>query len=183
MTFNDHHILKGSHAFLGASQYHWLNYSEEKLRATYLNSKATERGTRLHALAAELIELGIKLPRNNKTLNAYVNDALGFKMTPEVVLYYSPNCFGTADAISFKNNFLRIHDYKSGVSPASMNQLMIYAALFCLEYRKKPETLEFELRLYQSDDIQICNPTPEEIQEVMDKIVFADHILSEMQED
>lgn len=183
MTFNDHHQLAGLHAFLGASQHHWLNYSDDKLRSVYENSKAKEEGTRLHALASELIDLKIKLPRNSKTLNAYVNDGIGYKMSTEVVLYYSPNCFGTADSISFKNNFLRIHDLKTGESPASMSQLMIYAALFCLEYHKNPNDLEFELRIYQSDDCKICNPTPDEVSGIMDKIVHADHILCEMQED
>lgn len=182
MIFNDHSKLVGMHAFLGASSYHWLNYSDDKLRNVYENDRAKEIGTRLHALAAELISLNVKLPRNNKTLNAYVNDAIGFKMQPEVVLYYSPNCFGTTDCISFKNNFLRIHDLKTGETPAKFEQLMIYAALFCLEYRINPGNIECELRIYQSDDIKICNPTPDEIQEIMDKIVHADHIISEMQE-
>lgn len=182
MIFNDHSKLAGCHAFLGASSYHWLNYSDDKLRSVYESNQAKEMGTRLHALAAELITLNVKLPRNNKTLNAYVNDAIGYKMQPEVVLYYSPNCFGTADCISFKNNFLRIHDFKSGETPAKMDQLMIYAALFCLEYRVNPKNIESELRIYQSDDCRVCNPTPEEIQEVMDKIVNADRIISEMQE-
>ena len=30
----------------------------------------------------------------------YVNDGVGFKLTPEQILYYSPYCYGTADAIS-----------------------------------------------------------------------------------
>lgn len=183
MVFNDHHNLKGCHAFLGASQYHWLNYSEEKLKTTYLNKQVTERGTRIHALAAELIDLGIKLPKNHKTLNAYVNDAIGFGMQPEVVLYYSPNCFGTADTISFKNNFLQIHDLKTGETPANMSQLMIYAALFCLEYMKNPKDLTFELCIYQSDKVDVCNPTPDEVQTIMDKIIIADRILTTLQGD
>lgn len=179
MIFNDHHNLVGTHAFLGASNYHWLNYSEEKLRSVFENSKAKERGTRLHALAAELIELNVKLPKSNKTLNAYVNDAIGFKMTPEVVLFYSYYCYGTADAISFKKNFLRIHDLKTGETAADMRQLKIYAALFCLEYHVNPIDIQIELRIYQSDDCEICNPTPEEILEIMDIIRHSDKILQE----
>ena len=182
--FNEHRNLEGCHAFLGASSYHWLNYSDEKLRATYENSKATERGTRLHALAKELIELGVKLPRNSRTLNAYVNDAIGYGMKPEVVLYYSPFCFGTCDAIAYdsKRHTLRIHDLKTGASPADMRQLMIYAALFCLEYHIKPETLEITLCIYQFDSATSLNPTAEEIQEKMDAIVHGDQILAELQE-
>ena len=30
MDFNQHKELEGLHAFLGASKYHWINYSEDK---------------------------------------------------------------------------------------------------------------------------------------------------------
>lgn len=108
MNFNKHSNLEGQHAFLGASKYHWINYSEEKVADAYAKFLATQRGTMLHAFAAQCILLGQKLPKSQKTLNMYVNDAIGYKMTPEQILYYSPNCFGTADAISFRNNMLRI---------------------------------------------------------------------------
>ena len=100
-------------------------------------------------LRAQCIMLNQKLPKSKQTLNMYVNDAIGFKMTPEQILYYSDNCFGTADAILFRNNFLRIHDLKTGKIPAHMEQLEIYAALFCLEYKVKPADIEMELRIYQ----------------------------------
>jgi hypothetical protein len=107
----------------------------------------------------------------------FVNDAIGFKMQPEQVLFYSYNCYGTADAISFKNGLLRIHDLKTGVTPAHMEQLMIYAALFCLEYKHKPGEIHMELRIYQNDDVQIYEPTTEEIAYIMDKIVTFDKII------
>ena len=135
MNFNNHSNLEGQHAFLGASKYHWINYGEDKVAEAYRNFLATQKGTMLHAFAAQCITLGQKLPKSQKTLNMYVNDAIGFKMTSEQILYYSDNCFGTADAILFRNNFLRIHDLKTGKIPAHMEQLEIYAALFCLEYR------------------------------------------------
>lgn len=182
MNFNEHSKLKGCHAFLGASSYHWLNYTDEKLITTYTNLLAKERGTRLHEFAAEAIELGIKLPKSKKTLNMYVNDAIGFRMKPEQILYYSDYCFGTADAISFKNNFLRIHDLKTGVTPVKMEQLMIYAALFCLEYRKKPSAIEIELRIYQNDDYEYFNPTAEDIVPIMDKIVHYDELINKIRE-
>ena len=134
MRFNKHLNLVG-HAFLGASRYHWLKYDEEKLIQAYKNHRAAALGTELHELAEKCIKLKQKLPKDKKTLNLYVNDAIGFKMTTEQTLYYSPNCFGTADAISFRDNYLRIHDLKTGVSPASPIQLDIYVALFCLEYK------------------------------------------------
>ena len=133
MNFNNHFQLRDKHAFLGASKYHWINYDEDKLVESYNRFQAVQRGTVLHNFAAQCITLGQKLPRSQKTLNMYVNDAIGFKMTPEQVLYYSDNCFGTADAISFRNGMLRIHDLKTGVTPAHMEQLMVYAALFCLD--------------------------------------------------
>ena len=87
----------------------------------------------------------------------YVNDAIGFKLRPEQILYYSPNCFGTADAIDLRGDLLRIHDLKTGKVPAHIEQLMIYAALFCLEYGIKPSDIDTELRIYQGDDILVEN--------------------------
>ena len=183
MNFNKHYDLVGKHAFLGASKYHWINYDEEKLIFAFQNQLAVQRGTELHDFAKRAIELGIKLPKSQKTLNMYVNDAIGFKMTPEQPLYFSDNCFGTADAISFKNGFLRIHDLKSGVTPAHMEQLMIYAALFCLEYDMNPFEIEMELRIYQSDNVIIENPDPKDIRLIMDKIIYFDDRLSKIKEE
>lgn len=182
MNFNKHFDIEGKHAFLSPSQYHWLNYSDDKLVDRYQNYKATERGTRLHALAAELITEGIKLPRTSQTLNMYVNDGIGFKMTPEQPLKYSENCFGTADTIIFKNGLLRIHDLKTGVTPASMKQLEIYAALFCLEYNKKPTQIEMELRIYQNDEKLVHIPEKDDIFFIMDKIISFDKLLMELKE-
>lgn len=180
MNFNNHSDLVGLHAFLGASKYHWLNYSEDKLVETYLNWQAVQKGTELHEFAAKCINLGIKLPKTKKTLNMYVNDAIGFKLTPEQPLYFSENCFGTADAIGFKNNMLRIHDLKTGSTPASMKQLVIYAALFCLEYGYRPNDISIELRIYQSDDVEIYIPDTEEISYAIDKILTFDKLLTEL---
>lgn len=180
MNWNDHSKLVGLHAFLGASKYHWINYDAARLAETYASYQAKENGTRLHAFAAECIALGQKLPKSKKTLNAYVNDAIGFRMTPEQVLYYSDNCFGTADAICFRDDILRIHDLKTGAIPAHMEQLLIYDALFCLEYRIKPEKIQIENRIYQSDDILIANPCPDDINPIMDKIREFDPIIAKL---
>lgn len=182
MNFNKHLNLEGQHAFLGASKYHWINYSSDKIAETYLNFIATQKGTELHEFAAKCISLGQKLPKSQKTLNIYVNDAIGYKMMPEQILYYSENCFGTADAISFRNNFLRIHDLKTGVIPAHMEQLEIYAALFCLEYRIKPSDITMELRIYQNNEILYHNPTVEDIAPIMDKIITFDKIIRNIKE-
>lgn len=184
MNFNKHSDYKDKHAILSASKYHWIRYSDEKLQEFYRTQRAAERGTRIHALAKDLIELGVKLPRTRQTLNMYVNDAIGFKLTPEVTLLYSKNAFGCADTIGFRNNFLRIHDLKTGVSPASMDQLMIYAALFCLEYHVRPEALSgCELRIYQLDDIAFLKPEPERIRFVMDRIIHFDNALNDIQKE
>ena len=181
MNFKPHYDLAGRHAFLGASKYHWLNYSEEKLAEAFLKEKAKAKGTELHEFAAQCIRLGIKLPNSKKTLNMYVNDAIGYKMTPEQPLYYSDYCFGTADTISFRKNLLRIHDYKSGVTPARMEQLKIYAALFCLEYDRDPNKIEIELRIYQSDQVFIYKPTAEEIHFIMSTIINFDKLLEKIE--
>lgn len=181
MIFNKHSNLEGQHAFLGASKYHWINYDEEKIAESYSRYLATEKGTVLHDFAARCITLGQKLPKSQKTLNMYVNDAIGFKMIPEQILYYSDNCFGTADSIVFRNNFLRIHDLKTGLIPAHMEQLRVYAALFCLEYKKKPSELSMELRIYQNDEILIENPMADDIVPIIDKIITFDKIISKIQ--
>lgn len=163
MIFNKHSELEGQHAFLSASQYHWLNYDLDKLTEVYKNHLAVLKGTELHEFASKAINLGIRLKATKQTLNMFVNHAIDYGMNSEQVLYYSINCFGTADAISFRNNILRIHDLKTGKTPASMNQLMIYAALFCLEYEVDPNDIKMELRIYQSDVVKVYEPTGEEI--------------------
>ncbi len=180
MLFNSHSNLVGQHAFLSASKYHWIRYDEQKLEASYTAAQAARRGTEFHELASNLIRMGVKLPNNSKTLNAYVNDALGYRLHPEVVLYVSDNCFGTADAIGFRKNKLRIHDLKMGITPTSMDQLLIYAAMFCLEYKHKPMDIEIELRIYQSDDIKIMVADPDEVTHIMSKIVMFDRKITEM---
>lgn len=180
MLFNRHTNLEGLHAPFSPSQSSWLRYDDERALEVYSNKKAAERGTRLHEWAQMTIDLGIKQPRSNKTLYSYVNDAIGFKMETEVVLLYSPRFFGTADAISFRNGTLRIHDLKTGSSGKiedHMEQLEIYAALFCLEYRVKPAEIEMELRVYKNDKVLVHNPTPEDIIEIMDKIVHLNKLL------
>ena len=172
MIFNEHSHLAGEHAFLSASKYHWLNDDKEKLTDRFFKYKAAQRGTDLHALAVLAINLGVRLDKKtNKTLAMYVNDAIGYRMVTEQVLYYSDNCFGTADTISFIRNFLRIHDYKSGVTPASMSQLLIYMALFCLEYNYDPADIGSELRIYQSEEVLVHIPDPNEVLYIMDKII------------
>jgi len=179
MNFFKHSELEGSHAFLSASNYHWINYDEEKLIATYQNWNAAQRGTELHDFAKMCIKLSQRLPDYNITLNMYVNDAIGYRLTPEQVLYYSDYCYGTADAIGYSHGLLRIHDLKTGSTPAHMEQLYIYAAIFFLEYNYKPEDTKMELRIYQNDSIIIDSPDPIDIRGIMKKIVSFDKLIKE----
>lgn len=180
MHFNSHLPLVGQHAFLSASKYHWINYDPDKLAEVWVNAQAARRGVELHEFAVRAIQLGVKLPRSSKTLNTYVNDAIGFRMSTEQVLFYSLNCYGTADAVAYTKNLLRIHDLKTGVIPGSMHQLEIYAALFCLEYAVKPGEIEIELRLYQNDEIEVVNPDVDVIAHIMDKIITFDHYIENL---
>lgn len=182
MLFNTHSGLSGKHAFLSPSQPAWLNYDEQKIEARYHSWRAAARGTRLHVLAHEAIELGVKLSKANAALATYVSHAIQYEMRCEQTLYFSDNAFGTADTIGFRRNFLRIHDLKTGIAPTSMKQLIIYAALFCLEYGVSPFDIRIELRIYQRDEIKIYEPTPEEVLTVMDKIIYTDRYIEELKE-
>lgn len=168
------------HAFLGASKYHWLNYSDEQLVESYKNRLAAERGTIIHAFAKDCIMLNEPLPKKNKTLNMYVNDAIAFRMEPERKLFYSDNCFGTADSVVFRNGKLRIHDLKTGTTPAHMEQLMIYAALYCLETKTSPESIKYELRIYQNDEVICFEPSGEDIHGIIEKIIHFDALINKV---
>ena len=174
MDFVKRSDLEGKHAFLSPSTYHWLNYTEDKLAKRWVSWGAARRGTDLHNHAHESIRLGIKLAPSNKALAKYVNDGIGYKMECEVCLFYSENCFGHADTISFRRNTLRIHDLKTGVSATSEHQLEVYAALFCLQYGYSPYDIEIELRIYQGEDVRVYHPHPDIIRNVMDIIVERD---------
>lgn len=182
MKFLKHSNLEGKHAFLGASKFHWIRYSDEKIAETYKKFCDIQRGTELHELASMLIKMNTRLPEEDKTLNMFVNDAIGFHMESEQILYYSENCFGTADAICFRDNILRIHDLKTGETKTHMEQLMIYAALFCLEYKIKPGNISIILRIYQYNGIEELKPDADDILHFMDRIVTADKIISSLVE-
>lgn len=191
MKFNSHPELEGKHAFLSASGYSWIRYSDDKLLDRLDTQLSAMHGTRLHEFAAEAIRLGINMVDNGTTLNTYINDAIGFRMSPEVVLVASYNAFGTADALSFRRerpdhkvNTLRVHDLKNGRNKANMDQLKIYCAFFCIEYAVNPNDIDIELRIYQNDDVQILNPEIDEnlradILTIMGRIAHFDNIITE----
>lgn len=182
MNFNTHSALSGRHAFLSPSSYHWMNYTEQKLDARFNSWTAAARGTALHELAREAIRLGVKLSKANATLSMYVNDAIGYKMNVEQSLYYSDNCFGHADCISFRRNTLRIHDLKTGITPASVHQLEVYAAIFCLEYGVSPYDIVMEFRIYQSGAVQVYEGIPDDISQLMEHIIIFDQRIEQLKE-
>lgn len=204
MHYRQHLNLEGKHAIISPSNYHWLDKENvddiltAKLKAHY----AKDLGTAVHLYAKDRIESHMKLTKAEKnsvlfslirdhriprraidmdyifpTLLSYVNDAIAMRMDPEIVLEYSSVCFGTADSIKLQNDFLRIHDLKTGSSPTSMKQLEQYAAIFFLEYGDledvHPSHTGVELRIYQSSDIQIVRPEPDRLLSIMDEIVYA----------
>lgn len=182
MRFNAHSEYTGKHAFLSPSSSAWLRYDAQKLEARFYSWQASRRGTDLHALAHEAIRLGIQLHPENQSLATYVEHALEFGMACEVLLYYSDNCFGSADTASFRDGILRIHDLKTGISPTKMEQLKVYAALFCLEYGMSPHAIMIELRIYQSEEFVFDHPDADEIASIMATIVQQDHYLESMKE-
>ena len=209
MIWNKHSELEGRHAFLSPSKFYWMNDDEDGLFKRRVSSYSTEIGTLLHEVARKRIKHGFRLGRGEKkavaiellehnipsrildaipyddifnNLMAYVNDSVAFKMTPEVRLYYSEECFGTTDAIRYfdADRFLRIHDYKSGTIQAHMEQLMGYAALFCFDRNVKPEEMTgAELRIYQNGEVLCHKPEARDIRNMMDKIIAFDKFLSE----
>lgn len=206
MIFNKHSELEGRHAILSPSKHYWLNYDDEGLMRNYISSFATDIGTLVHEYACDRIRFRMPLDAENDeakngllmhlmkngipfrvidldrlfyNLVPYVNDCIGYKMESEVILKYSDLCFGTADAIGVRRNWLRIYDLKTGVSPASMDQLLCYAGLFFMEYKRDyhPDTMKVELRIYQNQEVQIMTPTLEEIKTVMKKIAHGNAVL------
>lgn len=184
MRFNDNSKVAGLHAFLSASKSSWVNYTDEKLDRVFVSQMAAQRGTAMHKLAQDCILLGQKLPEDPiTTMGLYVNDAIGFRMTPELTLFYSRNAFCTADAVSFRKNKLRIHDLKTGTFHTSERQLEVGAAYFCLEYGFRPFDIEMELRIYQNNEVRIYEADPIVIDLIMNKIVTFDRRINELREE
>lgn len=208
MEWKDHSWLAGKHATLSPSSYQWINYISDESREALFNRYRAEYaqiiGTLVHEYACKRITHRMRLKKHDQdglvfylidhgipenlidddylfeNLLYYVNDAIGYRMDPEVILYYSDNCFGTTDAISYSKNFLRIHDLKTGRTPAHIEQLEVYAALFCLEYGKKPSEIDMELRIYQPDNLVVFKPEVDDIVPIMDKIISHDKFLTKI---
>lgn len=183
MSFNSNTRIIGKHAFLSPSSYSWLEYDDDKMRRYFFQKQEAKRGDELHAYAQRAIDLRIKQAENGTTLSTYINDAIGFRMQAEVPLYYSDDCFGTADACGFRNNTLRIHDLKTGVNKADMRQLKIYAGIFCFEYQMMPDQIEIVLRIYQNDQIEEYVADPIDMYMVMDRIKTMAALVASLREE
>lgn len=179
MRFNKHLHLQGEHAFLSPSSYHWINYTPNRLAERWSAAQASAYGVFQHEYAQNQIKAG-RLSEHAGTVAMYINDAIRFRMTTEQVLFYSENCFGTADAISFRYNTLRIFDLKTGVVKGSVHQLEVYAALFCLEYCKDPFDINIELRIYQDEEVLVYDADPEDIMFIMEKIQEFDKQITQL---
>lgn len=180
MRLNTHSHLIGHHAFLSASKGTWLDQDDEKLAKSYVNSLAARRGVERHNLAYDLIRLGQRLEDKPLAFNQYVNHGIGFKMSPEQVLFATENAYGTADTCSFWDRILRIHDYKSGLTVVTPRQLFIYAAYFCIEYDEDPNEIGIELRIYQGTGFKPYFPDPRQIERIMHQTIHADAIIKEV---
>ncbi len=212
MIFRKHLELNGRHAKLSPSSWRWLNDDDESFAKRICSLYLADIGTILHDIARKHIKHRIKLNKYDKknvmlelvekgipayvvdminldaifeNLMRYVNDCIAFKMTPEVILYFSNDCFGTTDAINYneETHFLRIHDLKTGTTPAHMEQLIIYVALFCLEYGIKPNSIYVELRIYQGEEPWIYEPTVEQITAAIETIITRDNFIKQMREE
>lgn len=173
-----------SHAIFGASNYHWINYSLEKMVQTFVNQQQKHVGTELHKTAAMLIKHKIKLPETDQTLNMYVNDAIYFDMRPEQKLFYSKYFYGTADAIKMNDQILRVHDLKTGKTKTSMHQLEVYVAFYLLEYDLIPNDFDdIIIRIYQNNSFKEEHIGNEILIPIMDKIVMANAVFEKLEKE
>jgi len=187
--FNSHPRVEGTHAILSPSNPAWLRYDRERLIDRLSTAQAAALGTEIHETAARNIARQIRLLPHPvwPVLDLYVNDAIEYGMSPERMLFYSVNCYGTADAIGFEeytddeqfDGFLRIHDLKTGVSKASMDQLYVYAGIFCREYGYKPFRMDGELRIYQGENVHAEPIDRSYLAYVYDRIKWSDEIIEE----
>jgi hypothetical protein len=165
------------HALLSPSRMHWVNYDDERFNIFLENHQRAVLGSRLHAFADEAIKLKRRMPNTNDALNQHVNDAIGYRMDSEVLVYVSENAFGTIDALFCDGKTLRIHDLKTGLHPGNMLQLKIYAAFYCIEQNLDPEDLEIILQIYQGEGVEVNEPSASEIRIIMDRTLYFDSLI------
>ena len=194
---------KNTHAFCSASKYSWRNWDVDKLLQMKAASYAAAIGTAVHEYAEGNIAKKIRIQKGDKhgvlrhlvvekkiperainidyifpTLMMYVNDCIGYRLDPEVYLEFSDDFSGTADALQYENRVLQVSDLKTGVRPASFEQLENYASLFCLEYKVNPKDIQkIIFRIYQAGEIQVAEPDPSVIMDVMERMKRTNSVL------
>lgn len=207
MIFAEHLELRDTHAIFSPSRPHFINYDDDAMIRSYISSFSTQIGTAVHAFAKKKIDGQFPIEDNQSERNwllmhlldagiprrvidieriflnliPYVNDAIGYKMQTEIPLVYEKTLFmGTADAIVHRRGTLRIHDLKTGIQPASMDQPLCYAALAFLEYKReiKPDNTKVELRIYQNQEVAVHNPSTDEVKAIMDKITHGNMVIN-----
>lgn len=185
MRFKRHSALSELHATLSPSQYHWIRYDDEKLERTIISNLQKQRGTEEHAYAQNAIALRILQVESPAALHRYINDSIRWRLNPEQTLFYSVHCFGHADACGYneRTRVFRVSDYKSGKNTASMDQLKIYCALFCLEYDYMPHDISQEMRIYQGKTPREELADPHEIMIIMDRIKTFSARIDEIREE
>ena len=210
MIWNEHLEIKGRHSLFAPSNPSWMNYSMEPedegvIFQRFCSQYAALIGTITHEFAEDHIKYNQRLKKQHSSellialLKAgipsividldyifpnvmnYVNDAISYRMDCEISLKYSEFCFGTADAICFrdiKGKELRIHDLKTGKGATHLDQLLSYSALFFLEYGKlynaEPNNTSVVLRIYQGGDILEDMPEPDRIYAASKQIIALD---------
>lgn len=144
------------HATFSPSDRTWLNYDREKIIQRINAARAVQRGTELHELAEHCIKMKTPLDESNGIISSYVKDCIDMGMDTEVTMMYSEDIGGTADAIHFdsSSNTLYVFDLKTGEGRAYFNQVVIYAALWCLIHIVNPLTIKFDLRIYSRTHYQ-----------------------------
>jgi len=174
-------------AALGTEIHEWSS-AQIKLSNKVSNIKEIEKGVKTHIFekytgtgadyGKMLLENMDYLPHEiYPTVKLFVNDSIGYRMSSEQKIEYSDLCWGTSDAITCVDNKLFIFDLKTGSRPAKETQLLVYAALFCLQEHTKPNELEIETRIYQNGDALITNPPSDVIYDIMSKIVHLDSVI------
>ena len=78
---------------------------------------------------------------------------------------------------------LKVFDLKTGMVPAHVEQLLIYNALFCLEYKYEPKHLDIEDRIYQTGQIIAVQPDPNDIKAICNQIIEFDSIINEVKKE
>lgn len=180
MPLLNQQYLDTEHAFMSPSNYHWLNYTKERLIEVWDAKQNASLGTRLHIFAQECINLRIRVdPISHPTVAIFVNDAIDLGMYSEVHLEYDELCYGTADVLLFAHNILHIWDLKTGNNRVHHSQLYIYAAIFCLQNAIDPYSIQYDLRIYQHGKRVPSITYPERIANTMATIVNDCNIIRE----